>query len=177
MRRPLKVSDVRPEDYDAIYLPGGHGPMQDLAFDADAGRLLTAQLASGNPLIHRVPRRPSRDAGHPGSTGSRPFKGYRVTGFTNQGGGGRRPGPQGDLAARRTDLLLGKGLGVDFSSGEIWKPYMVERTGEIWSPGRTPPPAAVLAKRLLEGLSVSAASREIRAEELALAVQSLSRGA
>src|ERR1700677_4412607 len=50
MRRPLKLSDVRPEDYDAIYFPGGHGPMQDLAFDADVGRLLTAQLASGRPL-------------------------------------------------------------------------------------------------------------------------------
>jgi hypothetical protein len=46
MRRPLKVSDVRLEDYDAVYLPGGHGPMADLAFDADVGRLLTAQLAT-----------------------------------------------------------------------------------------------------------------------------------
>jgi len=51
MRRPLKLSDVRLEDYDAVYLPGGHGPMADLAFDADVGRLLTAQLASGNPLF------------------------------------------------------------------------------------------------------------------------------
>ena len=34
MRRPLKLSDVRLEDYDAVYIPGGHGPMADLAFDA-----------------------------------------------------------------------------------------------------------------------------------------------
>src|SRR4051794_10105143 len=51
MRRPLQLSDVRLEDYDAVYLPGGHGPMSDLAWDADCGRLLTAQLASGNPLF------------------------------------------------------------------------------------------------------------------------------
>ena len=51
MRRPLELSDVRLEDYDAVYLPGGHGPMSDLALDADVGRLLTAQLASGNPLF------------------------------------------------------------------------------------------------------------------------------
>ena len=38
-------------DYDAVYLPGGHGPMSDLAWDADCGRLLTAQLASGRPLF------------------------------------------------------------------------------------------------------------------------------
>ena len=50
MRRPLQLSDVRLEDYDAVYLPGGHGPMQDLSVDADVGRLLTAQLASGRPL-------------------------------------------------------------------------------------------------------------------------------
>jgi hypothetical protein len=54
MRRPLKLSDVRLEDYDAVYLPGGHGPMADLAFDADVGRLLTAQLASGNPSSRDV---------------------------------------------------------------------------------------------------------------------------
>ena len=35
MRRPLQLSDVRLEDYDAVYMPGGHGPMQDLAVDAD----------------------------------------------------------------------------------------------------------------------------------------------
>ncbi|MEU7855102.1 type 1 glutamine amidotransferase domain-containing protein [Nonomuraea sp. NPDC049141] len=28
MRRPIRLSDVRLEDYDAVYLPGGHGPMQ-----------------------------------------------------------------------------------------------------------------------------------------------------
>ena len=61
LRRPLQVSDVRPEDYDAIYFPGGHGPMQDLAFDADVGRLLTAQLASGRPLAI-VCHGPGRDA-------------------------------------------------------------------------------------------------------------------
>src|SRR3954454_7609898 len=49
MRRPLKLSGVRLEDYDAVYLPGGHGPMEDLWEDADAGRILTGQLASGSP--------------------------------------------------------------------------------------------------------------------------------
>jgi putative intracellular protease/amidase len=29
MRRPLQLSDVRLEDYDGVYLPGGHGPMAD----------------------------------------------------------------------------------------------------------------------------------------------------
>lgn len=82
MRRPLKLSDVRLEDYDAVYLPGGHGPMADLAFDADAGRLLTAQLASGRPLaiVCHAPAAMLATRIH----GESPFKGRRVTGFTNE---------------------------------------------------------------------------------------------
>src|SRR5690349_17315823 len=82
MRRPLKLSDVRLEDYDAVYLPGGHGPMSDLAFDADAGRLLTAQLASGKPLaiVCHAPSAILATRIH----GESPFKGYRVTCFTDE---------------------------------------------------------------------------------------------
>ena len=97
MRRPLKLSDVRLEDYDAVYLPGGHGPMSDLAFDADVGRLLTAQLASGNPLVIvcHGPAAMLATRIH----GVSPFKGYRVTVLHQRGGGGRRAGLQGDVAA------------------------------------------------------------------------------
>ncbi len=37
-------------DYEAVFYPGGHGPMEDLAVDKDSGRLLTAALDSGKPL-------------------------------------------------------------------------------------------------------------------------------
>src|SRR3984885_6673882 len=82
MRRPLQLSDVRLEDYDAVYLPGGHGPMSDLAWDADAGRLLTAQLASGKPLIIvcHAPAAMLATRIH----GQSPCRGYRVTCFTNE---------------------------------------------------------------------------------------------
>ena len=41
-------------------------------------------------------------------------------------------------------------VGVDFSCGEIWKPYMVEDRNLVT--GQNPQSAAVLAKRLLEVL-------------------------
>ena len=44
LRRPLQLSDVRLEDYDGVYLPGGHGPMSDLALDADAGQIGRAHV-------------------------------------------------------------------------------------------------------------------------------------
>ena len=145
MRRPLQLSDVRLEDYDAVYLPGGHGPMADLAFDADVGRLLTAQLASGNPLfiVCHGPASMLATRIH----GVSPFKGYRVTGFTNEEEEGV------GVAPRATWLLetdLKEKVGVDFSRGEIWKPYMVEDRNLVT--GQNPASAAVLAKRLLEVL-------------------------
>lgn len=143
MRRPLKLSDVRLEDYDAVYLPGGHGPMSDLAYDADAGRLLTAQLASGKPLAI-VCHAPAALL----STrirGESPFKGYRVTGFTND------EEEAVGLAPRAPWLLedeLKDKVGVEFSRGPMWEPYMVEDRNLIT--GQNPHSAAVLADRLLE---------------------------
>jgi putative intracellular protease/amidase len=64
LRRPIELADARLDDYDAVYYPGGHGPMEDLWDDADSGRLLTAALASGKPL-GVVCHAPGRHAGHP----------------------------------------------------------------------------------------------------------------
>ena len=162
MRRPLKLSDVRLEDYDAVYLPGGHGPMADLAFDADVGRLLTAQLASGKPLfiVCHGPASMLATRIH----GVSPFKGYRVTGFTNKEEEGV------GLASRVTWLLeteLKEKVGVNFSRGKIWEPYMVEDRNLVT--GQNPQSAAVLAKRMLEVLRERSSRRprpptEVRAQ-------------
>ncbi|MEV8045262.1 type 1 glutamine amidotransferase domain-containing protein [Streptomyces griseoluteus] len=146
MRRPLKLSDVRLEDYDAVYLPGGHGPMSDLAYDTDAGRLLTAQLASGDPLaiVCHAPASLLATRIH----GVSPFKGYRVTGFTNEEEEGV------GLASRAPWLLedeLKDKVGVDYSRGPAWEPYMVEDRNLVT--GQNPHSAAVLADRLLEILN------------------------
>src|SRR3954451_542079 len=142
MRRPLQLSDARLEDYDAVYLPGGHGPMQDLAVDADVGRLWTVALASGKPLaiVCHAPAAMLATRIH----GESPFKGYRVTCFTNDE-------EEGVGLASRTRWLLEdelQGLGVESSRGEIWKPYMVEDRNLIT--GQNPHSAAILADRLLQ---------------------------
>ncbi|MEU6460030.1 type 1 glutamine amidotransferase domain-containing protein [Streptomyces sp. NPDC047065] len=146
MRRPLELSDVRLEDYDAVYLPGGHGPMSDLAFDADAGRLLTSQLASGNPLfiVCHAPAAMLATRIH----GVSPFEGYKVTGFTNEEEEGV------GLASRATWLLetdLKDKVGVQYSRGPVWEPYMVEDRNLVT--GQNPASAEVLAERLLKTLA------------------------
>ena len=146
MRRPLRLSDVRLEDYDAVYLPGGHGPMSDLAFDADVGRLLTAQLASGNPLfiVCHAPAAMLATRIH----GVSPFKGYRMTCFTDE-----EEAAVG-VAPRATWLLeteLKDKVGVEYSCGKMWEPYMVEDRNLVT--GQNPKSAALLGKRLLEVLA------------------------
>jgi putative intracellular protease/amidase len=146
MRRPLKLSDVRLEDYDAVYLPGGHGPMADLALDADAGRLLTAQLASGDPLfiVCHAPAAMLSTRIH----GESPFKGYKVTGFTNE------EEEAVGLAPRAPWLLedeLKDKVGVQYSRGPIWEPYMVEDRNLVT--GQNPHSAGVLGERLLKVLA------------------------
>jgi putative intracellular protease/amidase len=146
MRRPLQLSDARLGDYDAVYLPGGHGPMQDLAFDADAGRLLTAALASGKPLaiVCHAPAAMLATRIH----GKSPFEGYQVTCFTNEEEEGV------GLASRCQWLLedeLKQKVGVEFSRGPVWEPYMVEDRNLIT--GQNPHSAAVLAERLLKILA------------------------
>src|SRR5215210_3772410 len=41
LRAPAVLASMNAADFDAIYLPGGHGPMADLASDAALGALLT----------------------------------------------------------------------------------------------------------------------------------------
>jgi putative intracellular protease/amidase len=146
MRRPLRLSDVRLEDYEAVYLPGGHGPMSDLAWDADCGRLLTAQLASGNPLfiVCHGPAAMLATRIH----GVSPFKGYRVTCFTDEEEEAVGIAPKAPWLLE-TDLK--EKVGVDFSRGPIWEPYMVEDRSLVT--GQNPHSAAILAKRMLEILA------------------------
>ncbi|MDX3352792.1 type 1 glutamine amidotransferase domain-containing protein [Streptomyces sp. ME01-24h] len=144
LRRPIQLSVVRLEDYDAVYLPGGHGPMEDLSSDADAGRLLTAALASGKPLaiVCHAPAAMLSTRIH----GESPFAGYQVTAFTNEE-------EEAVGLAKRAPWTVETALielGVKFSKGEMWQPFtLVDRN--LYT-GQNPASAAKLAERLLEAL-------------------------
>jgi putative intracellular protease/amidase len=144
LRRPIELANVRLEDYDAVYYPGGHGPMEDLWKDADSGRLLTAALASGKPLAivcHApVAIMATRRAG------ASPFAGYRVTAYTNS---------EEDAVGLREKAIFTVEdelikMGVDFTRGEDWQPYtVVDRN--LYT-GQNPASAAPLAKQILSAL-------------------------
>ncbi|MEU7628422.1 type 1 glutamine amidotransferase domain-containing protein [Nocardia sp. NPDC049220] len=144
LRRPIELADVRLEDYDAVYYPGGHGPMEDLCVDADSGRLLIAALASGKPLAIVCHAPVALLATR--VKGVSPFVGYQVTGFTND-----EENAVG-LGVKARWLLEDevRNMGLNFTRGEIWKPYtVVDRN--LYT-GQNPASAAPLAQKLLEAL-------------------------
>jgi putative intracellular protease/amidase len=144
LRRPIQLANARLEDYDAVYYPGGHGPMEDLAFDADSGRLLAQALASGKPLAVVCHAPAAMLATR--RTGRSPFAGYRVTGFTND------EETAVGLASKAPWLMEDavRGLGVQFSRGEIWKPYIV--VDRNLYTGQNPASAGPRAKEMLKAI-------------------------
>jgi putative intracellular protease/amidase len=144
LRRPIELADVRLEDFDAVYFPGGHGPMEDMWIDADAGRLLIAALTSGKPLAIVCHAPAAMLATR--RKGVSPFAGYQVTAFTNdeEDAIGLAPKARWLLEDELVDL------GVHFTRGEIWKPYtIVDRN--LYT-GQNPASAEPLARELLKVL-------------------------
>lgn len=141
LRRPIALPTVRIEDYDAVYYPGGHGPMEDLSGDADSGRLLTAALASGKPLAVVCHAPAAMLATR--VKGVSPFAGYKVTAFTND------EEEAVGLASRARWLAEDevKTLGVQFSRGEKWAPHVV--VDRNLYTGQNPASAGPVAEKLL----------------------------
>jgi putative intracellular protease/amidase len=77
-----KLSAVAAADFDAVFYPGGHGPLWDLAEDAASIALIESMLAAGKPVA-AVCHAPAV-LRHPKSAdGKSVVAGKRVTGFTN----------------------------------------------------------------------------------------------
>ncbi len=77
-----KLAEVAGGDYDAVFYPGGHGPLWDLAEDRDSIRLIEATLAAGKPL-GAVCHAPGVLRHAKAADGTPLVKGRSVTGFTN----------------------------------------------------------------------------------------------
>ncbi|WP_098011377.1 type 1 glutamine amidotransferase domain-containing protein [Streptomyces sp. sk226] len=82
LRRPRVLAEIDPDEFDVVFYPGGHGPMEDLAVDPVSGALLTRFLASGKPLA-LLCHAPAAAFAARNEDGSWPFTGYRMTGLSN----------------------------------------------------------------------------------------------
>jgi putative intracellular protease/amidase len=82
LNHPVSLDSVRVEDFAAVYVPGGHGPMQDLAVDAVSGRLLTRAVQRDLP-VGVVCHGPAALLAAVAEDGTNAYAGYRITAFTN----------------------------------------------------------------------------------------------
>ncbi|MBO9418953.1 type 1 glutamine amidotransferase domain-containing protein [Labrenzia sp. R4_2] len=78
----LKLDDVNAADYDAIFYPGGHGPLWDLTNDTTSIGLIETFFNAGKP-VGAVCHAPAVFLNAKTPDGAPLVKGRKVAGFTN----------------------------------------------------------------------------------------------
>jgi putative intracellular protease/amidase len=145
LAHPMRIEEAVLDDYDAVFYPGGWGPMEDLPDNAESGKLLTDRLASGK-LLALVCHGPAALLATVDADGKSPFAGYRLTGLSNA------EEIQNGLADRAKWLLQDRlvELGVDYRQGEPYQPHLeVDRT--LYT-GQNPASAVPLAHEIVKAL-------------------------
>jgi putative intracellular protease/amidase len=138
----LKLSDMTQSGFDAIFYPGGHGPLWDLAEDADSKRLIEAFVAADRP-VGAVCHAPAVFRHTLGADGKPLVSGRRVTGFTNTE----------EDAAGLTDIVpflvedMLKANGGRYEKGADWADFVL-RDGKLVT-GQNPASSARAAIEIL----------------------------
>lgn len=141
-----KLSEVLTENFDAIFYPGGHGPLWDLTSDPDSVRLIESFLAADKPVA-AVCHAPTVLLKAKAANGEPLVKGKRVTGFSNSE----------EAAVGLTDVVPHlledelKRLGADYQrSGDDFAAFHVE--DGLLITGQNPASSEITAKALLQRL-------------------------
>jgi len=114
------LGDVKAEDFDAVFYPGGHGPLWDLANDPKSVALIEAFATAGKPTGF-VCHAPGVLKDVKGVDGEPLVKGRAVTGFTNSEEEG--VGLTEVVPFLVEDMLTAKG--GRYSKGADWASYVL----------------------------------------------------
>ncbi|WP_026898364.1 type 1 glutamine amidotransferase domain-containing protein [Daejeonella oryzae] len=141
----VKLSEVNQADFDAVFYPGGHGPLWDLANDEISISLIESFYKNNKPIAF-VCHSPAALVKVKAPNGEPLVKGKDITGFSNTE----------EDAVQLTDIvpfLLEdevKKLGGNYSKGADWGSY-VKKDGLLIT-GQNPASSEEAAKLLLETL-------------------------
>jgi putative intracellular protease/amidase len=147
LRSPERLEDMDPAQFDGVLVPGGHGPMQDLAVNPDVARILATMLNDPAKVVASLCHGPASFLSVGDEDGSWLFKGRRLTAFMDE------EERQAGLAANAPWLLeerLRAG-GALFESGPAWGPYVVVDGNLIT--GQNPASAEGAAEAILKALA------------------------
>ena len=145
LKHTKKLSDVNQGDYDAVFYPGGHGPLWDLAEDKTSVTLIESFYNHKKPVAF-VCHAPGvlKDVK---INGEYLVKGKKVTGFSNTE----------EEAVGLTKIVpflledeLQKNGGI-YSKGADWAPYAVE--DGLLITGQNPASSKLVAEKLLDQLN------------------------
>lgn len=141
-----KLSEVLTENFDAIFYPGGHGPLWDLTSDPDSVRLIESFLAADKPVA-AVCHAPTVLLKAKAANGEPLVKDKRVTGFSNSE----------EAAVGLTDVVPHlledelKRLGADYQrSDDDFAAFHVE--DGLLITGQNPASSEITAEALLQRL-------------------------
>jgi len=148
LERPGKLEKVDASDFDAVFYPGGHGPLEDLADNPASGALLSVALGAGTPLAVLC-HAPAALLAARTADGGWPFTGYRMTGFTDaeEAGVGLADKAPWLVQDRLTER------GADFVEAEPFTPHVV--TDRNLLTGQNPASSEGLARELIGRLPAS----------------------
>lgn len=138
-----KLAELAADDFDAIFYPGGHGPMWDMPDNTVSIALLEAFVTAGKP-VGAVCHAPAALVNVRGRDGDYLVKGRRVTGFTNSEEEG--VGLTAVVPFLLEDKL--KERGAIFSKAADWAPY-VQVDGRLVT-GQNPASSGPAAEELLK---------------------------
>lgn len=140
-----KLSDMNADDFDAVFYPGGHGPLWDLANDATSIALIEKFNTQNKPVAF-VCHAPAALKDVKNEDGTRLVKGKKVTGFSNHEEAA--VGLTEVVPILVEDMLIENG--AFYSNAEDWQAYAIQDGNLIT--GQNPASSQLVAEKLLESL-------------------------
>ena len=141
----IKLSEVNKDDYDAVFYPGGHGPLWDLANDTNSIALIEGFYNTQKPIAF-VCHAPAALIKVKAENGQPLVKGKKMTGFSDTE-------EEAVGLTKVVPFLLEdelKKLGAHYSKGADWGSY-TEQDGLLIT-GQNPASSEAVAKLLLQTL-------------------------
>jgi putative intracellular protease/amidase len=144
---PASLETLVAEDYDAVFIPGGHGPMEDLAHDPSIGRFLVRRLDDTARILASVCHGPASFLSAVRPDGRWAFAGRTLTAFTNEEEG------QAGFAAVAAWLLEDRlrEHGATVRTAEPWASHIVSDGNLIT--GQNPGSADAAAREVIRRIS------------------------
>jgi putative intracellular protease/amidase len=146
----VPLDGVDPADYDAVFIPGGHGPMEDLAVDKDVAAVLTTMLNDQSKVVSSVCHGPASFLSAVDENGKWLFEGRALTAFLDD------EEEQVGLAANAPWLLESRlrAGGAKFDNGPAWSSHIVV-DGNLVT-GQNPQSAEEAAHAVLDQIAARA---------------------